>query len=151
MCPRAGFRVTCFDGQELIFTNDNYTNGVLVAADAYAYPVGQCRRCPAGTATMDGFRCIPCPSGYWSDEGARECIPCPVGTITVSTPKGTSGPSRTYDQIQRLNAGAGSCRKCPPGYFQPALAGTVCLPCPSGEFALAQGGLAGPLRGGTGL
>ncbi|KAG2436075.1 hypothetical protein HYH02_011586 [Chlamydomonas schloesseri] len=81
---------------------------------------------------MEGYRCIPCPSGYWSDEGARECIPCPVGTITVSSPKGTSGPSRTYDQIQRLNAGAGSCRKCPPGYFQPALAGTVCIPCPSG-------------------
>ncbi|EFJ52220.1 hypothetical protein VOLCADRAFT_116236 [Volvox carteri f. nagariensis] len=130
-----GFRITCFDGYELIFTNDNYTNGVFVAADAYKYPVGQCRKCPAGTATMDGFRCIPCPSGYYSESGARECTACPAGTVAKST---APSAGTTYYQVQKLNSGASSCKSCPPGYFQPNLAGTVCIPCPSG-FVSGEG------------
>ncbi|KAG2441621.1 hypothetical protein HXX76_003241 [Chlamydomonas incerta] len=137
-----GFRTTCFDGYELIFTNDNYTNGVRSAVDAYPYPVGQCRICPAGTATMDGYRCIPCPSGYYSDPGARECSACPAGTIAKPTPvtKRTDFNAEpiTYHFVQALAAGAASCRKCPAGYFQPNLAGTVCLPCPSG-FVSTEG------------
>ncbi|KAG2483575.1 hypothetical protein HYH03_017582 [Edaphochlamys debaryana] len=127
-----GFRVTCYDGYELIFTNDQYAaDGVTVVQDFYPYPVGQCKLCPAGTATMDGFRCIPCPSGYWSDAGARECTACMPGYITKGVAPASPGIT-TYDQVQKLNAGIASCKQCPPGYFQPNLAGTVCLPCPSG-------------------
>ncbi|GFR52800.1 hypothetical protein Agub_g15422 [Astrephomene gubernaculifera] len=125
------FKLTCYDGYELIFTNDNYTNGVYVGPDAYDFAIGQCKKCPAGTATMDGFRCIPCPSGYFSNAGARECTACPAGTITKPSAP-TAGD--TYDQVQMLNKGpqATACQACPPGYFQPNLAGTVCIPCPSG-------------------
>lgn len=130
----SGSRFTCYDGYELIFTNDNFTNGIFQAADAYPYPVGQCRLCPAGTATMDGFRCIPCPSGYWSEAGARECTACPPGTIPKPT---TPTAGSTYPQILKLNQGpqASVCKSCPPGYFQPNLAGTVCIPCPSGKLS----------------
>jgi hypothetical protein len=99
-----------------------------VANDAYPlYRIGQCRTCPAGTATMDGFRCIPCQSGYYSAAGARECTPCAVGTITV--------PSAVtlYGASTMLSAGVASCKTCPAGYYQPRLGGTVCLPCPAGE------------------
>ncbi|PNH02529.1 Signal peptide, CUB and EGF-like domain-containing protein 2 [Tetrabaena socialis] len=129
-----GFRITCYDGYELIYTNDKYAaDGITVTADQYPYPVGQCRLCPKGTATMDGFRCSPCPAGYFSDAGARECTACPTGTITIpKTPVLTADV--TYEQVQKLNQGpqASVCISCPAGYFQPNLAGTVCLPCPSG-------------------
>ncbi|KXZ54501.1 hypothetical protein GPECTOR_4g566 [Gonium pectorale] len=139
------FRITCFDGYELIFTNDRYVDGVMTTADYYPYAIGQCKKCPAGTATMDGFRCAPCPSGYYSDAGARECTACPAGTITKPTAPGSLSPQiKTYDQVAALNVGDDeysaefACRACPPGYFQPNLAGTICLPCPSG-FTSTQG------------
>lgn len=44
----ADFRITCYDGQELIFTNDKYVDGVMTLQDFYDYPVGQCKKCPAG-------------------------------------------------------------------------------------------------------
>ncbi|KAG2451936.1 hypothetical protein HYH02_003710 [Chlamydomonas schloesseri] len=138
-----GYRTTCYDGYELIFTNDNYTNGVRVAVDAYPYPVGQCRKCPAGTATMDGYRCIPCPSGYWSDAGARECTACPAGTIAkpraVAPRTDFKTEPETYHFVKALAAGPGSCKACPKGYFQPNIAGTVCLPCPSGFISTTDG------------
>lgn len=102
-----------------------------------ADPVGQCRKCPGGTATMDGYRCIPCPSGYWSNEGARECTACPAGTIAkpaalTARAKYSIDPT-TYHFVTHLAMGPESCKKCPKGYFQPNIAGTVCLPCPSGK------------------
>ncbi|GIL65494.1 hypothetical protein Vafri_19264 [Volvox africanus] len=144
----SGFRITCYDGYELIFTNDNYTNGDFASADAYKYPVGQCRKCPAGTATMDGFRCIPCPSGYYSNAGARECTACPAGTVPRSTAP-TAGT--TYYQVQKLNKGpeSSACQPCPPGYFQPNLAGTVCLPCPSGFVSTSGATSCTPCNEGT--
>ncbi len=49
---RADFRITCYDGQELIFTNDKYVDGVMTVQDFYDYPVGQCKKCPAGEVSM---------------------------------------------------------------------------------------------------
>ncbi len=85
---------------------------------------------------MDGFRCIPCRSGFYSDAGARECTPCAAGTVSVPSyiPDGTTTFNKPYTQYNWLFASSSACQACPAGYFQPNLAGTVCIPCPSGEF-----------------
>lgn len=107
---------------------------------------GQCRVCPAGTATMDGFRCIPCPSGFYSNAGARECLACPAGTYsqpTASIAYGVTAAPTSFKpvrsdtnatgNVQPLFAGVASCQACPKGYYQPSPAGGYCLPCPPGK------------------
>lgn len=87
---------------------------------------------------MDGFRCIPCRSGFYSEAGARECTACAAGTVSVPTYlPATAADNKPYSQYKWLYENATACKPCPAGYFQPNLAGTVCIPCPSGEL-LAQ-------------
>ena len=48
----AGFKLTCFDGQQLLSTPATKTT------------TGTCVACTPGTASMDGLRCTPCEVGF---------------------------------------------------------------------------------------
>uniref|UniRef100_A0A7S0YST7 Tyrosine-protein kinase ephrin type A/B receptor-like domain-containing protein n=1 Tax=Polytomella parva TaxID=51329 RepID=A0A7S0YST7_9CHLO len=125
-----GFRTTCPDGMELVFTRAIYLKGVRTA-NYYSDRQGQCALCPAGTASIDGYRCLACPNGYFSSSGSKECKACPPGKISLATTSSTS-----YVGQETLFS---SCISCPRGYYQPKYGGTVCIPCDPGTINYAAG------------
>jgi len=79
-----------------------------------------CELCSHGEYNPAGFgfnsRCIKCPKGTFSDDGAAACTPCPEGTFSN-------------------REGSGSCQKCPPGMQAPSKGSLKCIPCAIGSYA----------------
>ncbi|KAJ9511422.1 hypothetical protein QJQ45_029918, partial [Haematococcus lacustris] len=98
--------------------------------DASGALTGTCVICPPGTATLDGFRCIPCAAGFFAfTSGMRECRPCFPGTISLT--------------------GAQACTGCAAGTFNSRVAGTVCQICPAGTISAANASSCTPCGPGT--
>jgi hypothetical protein len=80
----------------------------------YGVHVGatKCELCNAGSFNNGNSTtaCVPCPSGYYSIDGARTCFPCPAGTYSKS--------------------GWSTCDPCAPNTYTNTTASTECHPCP---------------------
>ena len=78
-----------------------------------------CTKCLQGTYSSDGKRCVECPNGQTSFEGASRC-----STLLDICP----APNTCQKGYERVN---GTCNKCLQGTYSPN--GLKCLPCDNGK------------------
>ena len=78
-----------------------------------------CTKCLQGTYSSDGKRCVECPNGQTSFEGASRC-----STLLDICP----APNTCQKGYERVN---GTCNKCLQGTYSSN--GLKCLPCDNGK------------------
>jgi len=109
----------------------------------------QCIDCSIGTYwEKSSGLCKPCAIGsYQSLVGQTSCELCPNGKTTELT--GTNTAAKCYESCQagaymdtNANGGAGECKWCPQGYYQPLGGQFFCQPCPA-DKTTTNGGTGG--------
>jgi hypothetical protein len=120
----------------------------------YGWRPGQCPKCAAGKAKLEGSaanpglwnsKCANCAKGTFALEGSATCTPCGAGRF--QTGKGESacnacqpcGEARSRHTCA-LSSG-GRCSNCPAGRFKGAVPNnwnTPCMHCAAGTFSTAK-------------
>lgn len=109
--------------------------------------MASCDGCPPGTyGTETGgtsmLVCLNCPIGQYSErEAAQSCDPCPRGTFSSAPGASACSPCSpgTYGTVEGATTGDGTvCRPCPTGQFSGGGRAT-CTPCGVGTFADVTG------------
>jgi len=104
--------------------------------------------CPEGTSTPEpcwgGFIClsgssqpnlIPCPAGYWSNNGSSACTPCDAGYYCPNEAS-NNAQDKICDAGTWSFAGSVSCSPCSAGHYCPAGSVTsTAVPCPAGTYS----------------
>ena len=104
-----------------------------------------CEICKAGEYSNNGFECIACAPGYYSDkDGLSKCPICPAGTYSETAggatkclpcnpgqfcPEGSSKPSMCPNG--QYSPDTKTCDYCPAGYKCP---GGTLIKCPAGTY-----------------